>query len=184
MAWRRLDDKPLSEPMMFSLPTHICVTRPQLVNKLTKYDDISSIKKAMIQWSPTYSSKEQQQWFGEQISLHMLALWIYRFPLTVIIWKSLWVSTISKFVFPLELAFNYLWWMCYHIWIVPTVLMISIGKHNLICEILKFDPFTFLRRCVFRLILECCKWSWWFPWNVLRPTIGEKLRCDMIWWSD
>ena len=31
MAWRRPDDKPLSEPMMVSLPTHICVTRPQCV---------------------------------------------------------------------------------------------------------------------------------------------------------
>ena len=29
MAWRRPGDKPLSEPMMFSLLTHICVTRPQ-----------------------------------------------------------------------------------------------------------------------------------------------------------
>ena len=33
MAWRRQGDKPLSEPMMFSLPTHICVTRPQWVNE-------------------------------------------------------------------------------------------------------------------------------------------------------
>ena len=32
MAWRRPGDKPLSEPMMDSLPTHICVTRPQWVN--------------------------------------------------------------------------------------------------------------------------------------------------------
>ena len=31
MAWRRAGDKPLSEPMMVSLPTHICVTRPQWV---------------------------------------------------------------------------------------------------------------------------------------------------------
>ena len=31
MAWRRPGDKPLSEPMMYSLPTHICVTRPQWV---------------------------------------------------------------------------------------------------------------------------------------------------------
>ena len=32
MAWRRSGDKPLSEPMMISisLPTHICVTRPQV----------------------------------------------------------------------------------------------------------------------------------------------------------
>ena len=31
MAWRRLGDKPLSEPMMVNLPTHLCVTRPQWV---------------------------------------------------------------------------------------------------------------------------------------------------------
>ena len=29
MAWHRTGDKPLSEPMMVSLVTHICVTRPQ-----------------------------------------------------------------------------------------------------------------------------------------------------------
>ena len=29
MAWSLPDDKPLSEPMMIGLPTHICVTRPQ-----------------------------------------------------------------------------------------------------------------------------------------------------------
>ena len=32
IAWRRSGDKPLSEPMMVSLLTHICVTRPQWVN--------------------------------------------------------------------------------------------------------------------------------------------------------
>ena len=31
MAWRSSGDKPLSEPMMVSLPTHICITRPQWV---------------------------------------------------------------------------------------------------------------------------------------------------------
>ena len=31
MAWRRPGDKPLSQPMMVSLLTHICVTRPQWV---------------------------------------------------------------------------------------------------------------------------------------------------------
>ena len=34
MAWRRPDDKPLSELMMVSLLKHICVTQPQWV-KLT-----------------------------------------------------------------------------------------------------------------------------------------------------
>ena len=32
MAWRRPGDKPLSEAMVFSLLTYICVTRPQWVN--------------------------------------------------------------------------------------------------------------------------------------------------------
>ena len=32
MAWRHPGDKPLSEPMMVNLLTHICVTRPQWVN--------------------------------------------------------------------------------------------------------------------------------------------------------
>ena len=31
MAWRQQGDKPLSEPMVVRLPTHICVTRPQWV---------------------------------------------------------------------------------------------------------------------------------------------------------
>ena len=32
MAWRRPGDKPLSEPMLVSSATHLCVTRPQWVN--------------------------------------------------------------------------------------------------------------------------------------------------------
>ena len=36
MAWRQPGDKPLSEPMMVRLPTHICVTRPQWV-KISSY---------------------------------------------------------------------------------------------------------------------------------------------------
>ena len=35
MAWRHPGDKPLSEPMMVCLLTHICVTRPQWVNELS-----------------------------------------------------------------------------------------------------------------------------------------------------
>ena len=45
MAWRRLGDKPLSEPMRVSLPTHICVTRPQWVNLLApRISDCNFIK--------------------------------------------------------------------------------------------------------------------------------------------
>ena len=38
MAWRRPGDKPLTEPMMVSLSTHICVTRPQWVNIWSQCD--------------------------------------------------------------------------------------------------------------------------------------------------
>ena len=37
MAWRRPGDKPLSEPMMVSLLTHICVTWPQRVKICAEY---------------------------------------------------------------------------------------------------------------------------------------------------
>ena len=47
MAWRRPGDKPLSEPMMVRLPTHICVTRRQWVKYLlcwtSSYKNVSSI---------------------------------------------------------------------------------------------------------------------------------------------
>ena len=45
MAWRRPGDKPLSEPMMVSLPTHICVTRPQWVKSsyFARQDDYIGI---------------------------------------------------------------------------------------------------------------------------------------------
>ena len=41
MVWRRPGANPLSEPMMVSLLTHICVTRPQWVNILMKYHCIN-----------------------------------------------------------------------------------------------------------------------------------------------
>ena len=37
MAWRRPGDKPFSESMMVSLPTHICVTRPQWVKAINTW---------------------------------------------------------------------------------------------------------------------------------------------------
>ena len=43
MAWRWSGDKPLSEPIMVSLLTHICVTRPQWVKTALGKTDISYI---------------------------------------------------------------------------------------------------------------------------------------------
>ena len=74
MAWRRSGDKPLSEPMMVSLLTHICVTRPQWVNKPTicvhrlafhfdVHDFIFIFHCLPIyQWSCVLSLKKTQNW--------------------------------------------------------------------------------------------------------------------------
>ena len=51
MAWRWPGDKPLSEPMMVSLLTHICVTRPQWV-------------KVMVLW-----------WKDQRITRLLTSLW-------------------------------------------------------------------------------------------------------------
>ena len=51
MAWRRPGDKPLSEPMMVCLPTHICVIRPQWVNGAL----VDSAHKGPIMWNIDFS---------------------------------------------------------------------------------------------------------------------------------
>ena len=49
MAWHQPGGKPLSEPMMGRLPTHICVTRPQWVmgcnnSSLTRWWSVRAVK--------------------------------------------------------------------------------------------------------------------------------------------
>ena len=55
MAWRRPGNRPLSEPMSVSLPTHICVTRPQWVNRYSTFGcvgrDTSGKNSACYQWA-------------------------------------------------------------------------------------------------------------------------------------
>ena len=49
MAWRRSGDKPLSEPMMVSALTHICVTRPQWVKQIhLRWVDSSAISRGFL----------------------------------------------------------------------------------------------------------------------------------------
>ena len=57
MAWRRPGDKPLSEPMMVRLPTHICVTRPQWV-KLYTYVELFSTNSVLYKYKahPVFNS--------------------------------------------------------------------------------------------------------------------------------
>ena len=44
MAWSRLGDKPLSEPMLVCSPTHICFSRPQWVNTMPSHPYCISLK--------------------------------------------------------------------------------------------------------------------------------------------
>ena len=55
MAWHRPGDKPLSEPIMVSLPRHICVTRPQWINR--SQFDFGNDKRASFQYARDKSSK-------------------------------------------------------------------------------------------------------------------------------
>ena len=50
MAWRRPGDKPLSEPMMVSLLTHICITRPQWVNWKSDWRVHHPVSKILCTW--------------------------------------------------------------------------------------------------------------------------------------
>ena len=43
MVWRRPGDKPVSEPMVASFPTHICVTRPHWVKRLSGHNVTNDI---------------------------------------------------------------------------------------------------------------------------------------------
>ena len=53
MAWRRPGDKPLSEPKMVRLPTHICVTQPQWVNCIIhSHSNKCSWKCFFAEWQP------------------------------------------------------------------------------------------------------------------------------------
>ena len=61
MAWRRPGNKPLSEPMMVSLPTHICVTRPQWV----KINHFISFCCPYI-WA-SMDVQQSRMWIGEEL---------------------------------------------------------------------------------------------------------------------
>ena len=56
MAWRRPGDKPLIEPMMIVLQTHICVTRPQWFNDLAICPQLQDIFKLLASDGPLTQS--------------------------------------------------------------------------------------------------------------------------------
>ena len=78
MAWRRPGDKPLSEPMMVSLLTHICVTRPQWVKvewPLPKSDDPFYIQLYIRVWWPFNIQLYIRDWWSLYIQLHIRVWW-------------------------------------------------------------------------------------------------------------
>ena len=64
MAWRRPGDKPSSEPMMISLPTHICVTRPQWVKEPFIFTKKLSFEKMK------HYKKNIMSFFAKKASIH------------------------------------------------------------------------------------------------------------------
>ena len=61
MDWRRVGDKPLSEPMMISLPTHICVTQPQWVNVTRTH----TLTRVML-WAHQMFVRQVPEWLKQQ----------------------------------------------------------------------------------------------------------------------
>ena len=81
MAWRRTGDKPLSEPMLIMLLTHICVTRPQWVNLFLRLLCLETDIWHLIWYFYSYCIKWQHMhWCSYWIITH-----IYPFVLSCII---------------------------------------------------------------------------------------------------
>ena len=81
IAWRRPGDKPLSEPMMDSFPTHICVTRPQWV-KATLTD--MSKRSHKFHRSSLYNCKnthKQQNRLHSLWAIHVLYMMLLHYRL-------------------------------------------------------------------------------------------------------
>ena len=97
MAWRRPGDKPLSEPMMVGLTTHICVTRPQWVN-----------------WGPFY--KHELTLIPAWISNHMAnKVWNkITFPFTIfndcIIENWVWISNFIPHFIVDVITYHHIMW--------------------------------------------------------------------------
>ena len=87
MAWRRPGDKPLSGPMMVRLPTHICVTRPQWVDSVSRL--------TMLWLDPTaQETKLPQPWplllYSLPHSSHGVGFWLS----WIFIWRRIIIAPI------------------------------------------------------------------------------------------
>ena len=81
MAGRRPGVKPLSEPMMCSLPTHICVTRPQWVN-----DRMCPSSPAYIIGRLEFVDCDTGTYFTDDFSIKIQIRWKFQFVQILIKW--------------------------------------------------------------------------------------------------
>ena len=78
MAWRHPGDKPLSEPMMVSLLTHICVTRPQWVKG-------SHMDSSLTYWGSTEKADIWRTTFTKVFFFSMKSLNFYSISLNLVL---------------------------------------------------------------------------------------------------
>ena len=104
MAWRRSGDKPLSEPMMVSLLTHICVTRPQWVRaswlkgRIIRVYKLTHICYRSVVCRRKYGMMKRSKNINQQQSVfHASALQYVSFVTVMYIPVDLWRSFIFQF---------------------------------------------------------------------------------------
>ena len=86
MAWRRPGDKPLSESMVVSLLTHICVTRPQGV----KFHSTTRCRTDVFPWATVC--------LHTKLAVKRLTNDIFKMCVTWVVWGKCGVNNICKWV--------------------------------------------------------------------------------------
>ena len=162
-AWCRSCDKPLSEPVMFSLLTHICHTRPQWVNVYNK--DIVLIHLYHL-WNRTWIRRKctSSKLLFEHTGEHFFHAW--RVP--YIQWNA--QPKITTIIVTI------LWWQ----WKLPSLLFcissVLIGREN-------WDPHANISKAL--EILKISKWTGIeFPHAAVEntpyfPSLGGRMQPDM-----
>ena len=84
MAWHRPGDKPLSEPMMVCLLTHICVTRPQWVNRTCLSEHRKHRSQQQLAKSIKFCTPMSKNWYNSKSNVKFcLHIWNWLLLLSV-----------------------------------------------------------------------------------------------------
>ena len=117
MAWRRPGDKPLSEPMMVRLLTHICVTWPQWVISAPSPAGLKHVK------SVSWISIDEKHWVCCLLSTKPVSKpknieWQLSFNM-FLVWILAWCSIDNEFL----LLGENLWWTLFHVVLSMTLVI-------------------------------------------------------------